>query len=451
MSGEYVIQDPYNDYAIRFIQHVHRSFGWKAVCYYTDTSDLRRNFHLFPQLGDPALVSASYRVSESGMARFIEHLRIDHDIRAVVPHKEPAVMNASRIAAALGLSWSQPRVLERFRHKESLKEHLRRVAPDLRMNESRLVDNPRQARTVADELGLDRFVLKPNDGFGNVNIGFFDRGTTQQQLSRFWGGSGRLLLEEYVGGLEYQCDGQVDAAGTVTVFDVMEYVRAEVNGRPNIKLGSGQVRHSSPLFAQIAEYTERVVRASGLRRSPFHAEVKVDERGPCLIECGARMVGMGQGPTINLMHAGALDVFDVAAHYYASDQDYGPIPTDWTVYDSHLVWQVSGAVTRTERVFNLQGIDDVESLPGFAFWIQRPYVGERLHETTDLFGRSFIAVIEGTDEAELQKRADYIRETVRWNTEPVRMTDRRVGAADLVRRKTGQLPSAKEWRMRKFT
>ena len=107
--GEFVIQDPYHDYAVRFIRQMRHQYGWRAVCYYTDTQDLRRSFHSYPELQDPDLVSASYRVAESGMDAFIAHLATAHDVRAVVPHYEPAVLNAGRIVAGLGLSWNPRR------------------------------------------------------------------------------------------------------------------------------------------------------------------------------------------------------------------------------------------------------------------------------------------------------------------------------------------------------
>ena len=61
MDGQYVIQDPYHDYAIRFMYQMHRNYGWKAVCFYTNTADLRRSFRSYPELRDPEMVAASYR------------------------------------------------------------------------------------------------------------------------------------------------------------------------------------------------------------------------------------------------------------------------------------------------------------------------------------------------------------------------------------------------------
>ena len=287
-----------------------------------------------------------------------------------------------------------------------------------------MVASPDEALTAVRELGLARFVLKPNDGFGNVGVGFFTDHTPPADIDAFWGDSGPLLLEEFVAGEEYHCDGQVDGAGTVTVTDAFRYTRMAMNGRENIQMASTQVPHDSPLFIALAEYAARVVNGSGLVRSPFHTEIKIDDRGPCLIECAARMVGLGTARIINFCHGGSLDVFGVAAHYYATDAPYGPLPVNWRAYDSRIVRKIAGPVLDAARVFNVQGLDEVEALPEFLFWIKRPKVGERLQPTVDIFGSAYIAAIQGPDEDHLERTSRLVRELVGWNCSPVTAGER---------------------------
>ena len=334
--GEFVIQDPYHDYAMRFMEVMHRRYGWRAVCMYLHPEALRMNAYAYPRLRSAQYVAASYRVSEKGIPAFVEHVRTAHDIRAVIPHYEPSVRPAGRIGAALGLSWAQPDVLRRFRDKRSLKLFVSQADPALRINPGYLVGSPAEALRIAGEHGMARFVLKPNDGFGNVDVAFFDLEADPTEVVQHWAdvGGRTLLLEEYLEGEEYHCDGQVGADGTVMVTDAFRYQRGTFNGRENIELGSVQVRHDTETFRQLAAYTKRVLRASGLRRSPFHAEMKVDDRGPCLIECAARLVGAHTAPLVNRAHGGSLDVFDVAAHYYVTDRPYGDPGLDWAAYDA---------------------------------------------------------------------------------------------------------------------
>ncbi len=91
----------------------------------------------------------------------------------------------------------------------------------------------------------------------------------------------------------------------------------------------------------------QIMQATGLKRSPFHMEIKVDDRGPCLIEVGARLVGHGNAELCGKMH-GDLDLFDLAAHYYLSNHDYGPVSLNWNRYDATDVRYVHGIAERSE-------------------------------------------------------------------------------------------------------
>lgn len=448
--GEYLIQDPYHPYAIRLMRAMHREFGWRAICYYTDETDLRRDYGAYPMLQDPTQVAASYRVADSGMTAFIEHLAAHHQVRAVVPHYEPAVANVGRIAAGLGLAWNPPDVLERFRHKEALKAYLRSSDPGLRLNFAQVVSGPTEALQIVRARRFDRFVLKPNEGFGNTGVGIFDGHAPVGEVQAFWGESGPLLLEEFIGGEEYHCDGQVDAVGEVTVTDAFRYTRAEVNGRENIQRASTQVPHDSARFHELADYAARVVAASGLRRSPFHCEIKVDAAGPCLIECAARLVGLGTARVINFAHGGALDLFALAAHYYGTADSAGPVTVDWVSYDSRVVRKIAGIAERAERVFNLQGLAEVEARPEFLFWLKRLRVGDRLQPTVDLFGAAYVAVIQEPDENSLDHATERIQDLVRWNEQPITLTDRMRAATALGRRQVALRRTADIRRMPLF-
>lgn len=453
VSGEYVIQDPYHDYAIRFMHLMHRKYGWRAVCLYTNSTDWRMNHSRYPELRSSELVSASYRLVPGGLPSFIEHLRTHHDVRAVVPFYELSVKNCSDIATALDLSWAQPQVLDRFRDKRAFKQHVAATDPTIRVNVGELVTSSGEALQVVAREGFDRFVLKPNDGFGNVDIGIFDADCLPDEIQDWWQRQGRpeLLLEEFIGGLEYHCDGQTDSVGNPVITDVFQYIRGLVNGRENIELGSVQVPHESPLFAQIASYTERVVRASGLTRSPFHAEVKVDDRGPCLIECAARLVGLSAAPYVNLVHGGSLDVFDLAAHYYATSEPYGDTGLNWDSYDSRIIQAVNGVATRTERVYDLVGVGDVESMREFLYWMKKPNVGDRVHMTSDIFGSAYMVVIQAPTREDLTRAAEYIQRTIRWNQDRRSVSSVRSAAAAVIKRRSRQLPSLRERRMKEFS
>jgi hypothetical protein len=396
-APEAVLLDPYHPYAVRLIEALHRQHALRVVAVYSDRRELRRQAHKYPVLGGP-LVSASYIAGPGGLAGLAAHLREHHDVRAVVPHQEPGVLPLLELADRLGLAWAQPQVLGRFRAKGTLKEHLRRAPQPPRINATALVDDVAGVRAAVERHGLDRFVLKPDDGYGNVAVGVLEATAADSAIAEHLGRrpGQRWLLEEFLDGPELFVNGQVDAAGAVTVYSVTRYVRRDEGGRTGLALGDVSIRTDDPLFAPSAAYAASVIRASGLRRSPWHLELKVDDQGPCLIEVGARLPGGGHADYDEMLHGGALDPFAVAARHYV-DESTAHVPLDWAAYDAAHLGQINGLSTGAGRVSSVHGLAVVEALPEFVRWEHRPRVGERLVATRDLLSHPWRVTVRTDD------------------------------------------------------
>jgi hypothetical protein len=224
-----------------------------------------------------------------------------------------------------------------------------------------------------------------------------------------------VLMEEYVDGTEFFVNGQVDAKGNVSVVAIFEYVRRAANGCHNIDFETLRLPHSSPLFGDLARYTEQVMRATGLLRSPFHLELKADERGPCLIEVGARLAGHGNAFLCGELHGSSLDLIDLAGHYYLHDADYGSLPLDWLEYDSSAVRYVHGVGQNRERLYDLQGVAQVEALPEFYTWVRKPVVGMQVEPTTDSLGMPWSLILKSPTELLAAQAAIEVRRLIRWN------------------------------------
>ena len=436
MVPQYVIQDPTTSYAIELMRRIRTEVGWKAVCFYTTAEAVPNDREKWAELFSADFVAAEYRVQSDGLAAFIEHLKLQHDVQAVVPHNELCLSHANTIATALRLSWSQPKVLTRFRDKHALKSHLAAIDPSLRLNFTTLVDDPRDVLSAVVEHGLKRFVLKPNDGYANVNIGIFDAGVSAEIIQAHCqqAPKTRWLLEEYVEGAEFHCDGQVDAEGNITIVDVGRGHIIETAQRAVVRTRTDQVARGAPEFDVLADYTHRVIKASGLRRSPFHAEMRIDDRGPCLIECGARLIGGEYAALCNEMHGPPFDVFALAAHYYVTDAPFGEIALNWARYDSRLFSRVRGVSTDAERLHSLEGVTEVESLPQFFKWIEKPFVGQSLAATNSLISSAYALLIIASSPEEIEQVVTKIRGLVRWNRHPMTPVSRCGFALGVLRR-----------------
>ena len=433
-AGEVLLEDPYHPYAADLIDLFAARHGMRSVVLYTDVAAMRSMAASYPALRGPN-VAASYVVEHREIGAVARMLARDHDIRAVAPHAEPTIADLARIAELLHLDWAQPGVIDRFRDKHALKEFLRSVPDGPRIN---AVARVRTREEVLDAVAsgcFDRFVLKPNDGFGNSLIGFFDTWSDDlgarldDYLAELDGR--QLVMEEYVGGEEYFVNGQIDGTGGVLVYEVSRYVRGSLNGRPNVALGSLTLRTSDPLFPLIVDYVTVVMRASQLRRSPFHLELKIDDRGPCLIEVAARHCGNERVYDDNEMH-GRLDALALTAHYYVTAADYGDAGLDWDSYDSAIWGHVNGTSSTEGRIRSLSGVREVERSDGFVKWVDRPRIGDHLEPTHSIFQQPWLAVVHARSAEELLERGEWMRDTVRWNAPAPRPVTAARSAAALV-------------------
>ena len=387
--------------------------GVRTIAVFSDAVQMRRQSIHFPVLFSEA-VSARYLVDDVRSIDFAEHLR-RHHVVGVVPIVESHVADSDWLAERLGLDWSQGATRQRFRDKYALKEFLRAVPDGPRINATAAVCTFQDVEQSVERGTFDRFVLKPNDGFGSIDVGFFTADDLDAARTFIESAAGRpFLMEEFLDGTEYFANGQIDEAGVVTVYRVGVYDKRTFNGRPNIKFSSRVVRTTESAFAVVVDYATHVMRASGLRRSPFHLELKMDDKGPCLVEVGARLCGTGQ-PFVDSSAHGTFDAFELAAPYFVSGERQGDLTLEWTRYDSVARGQVVGVASKSERVHELTGVAAVEALPEFRRWWIEPKVGMRVEETTHILASPYEAYFEAADDDALAAAFDFTRSTIRWN------------------------------------
>ena len=410
MGRAYFVVDPYHEYAQRLMAAAHERLGLQAICVHTDA---RRRFEArsrFPL--DHRWIAEHAEVPRGSLAEFAQQAARRHSIAGALPFNEPTVLPCATLAEAAGVPWCPREALGLFRDKVALVERLRRTRPDLRLYRQWPVTDLRDIRAIGAGLP-DRFVLKPVHGFGNRGIGFFDRDASDEALIRFLaGGGGPWVLAERVGGREFFANGQVDASGRICLYAVFEYHRVAANGREALDYLTAKVGRRNRHFAQVDAYVREVIAASGLVRSPFHVEVKIDERGPCLIDAGARLVGNRNALVCEELHGGLFDPFEVAATAYLSPSLDDPPRLDWDAYDRSELLYVQGVATSAGRFYSTDGARDVEELPEFAGWVSRPELGQRIVPTVDLFTAPWSLLLRGLDLARLIGLSGGVRESI---------------------------------------
>ena len=416
MTKTAILIDPYHRYAEMFIDLIHTKWGIKTVALYTDRTQLLLQGIRFPILRSEA-IEASYYVDEDDILAIAPQLQALHDIVAVIPHAETYVLLASELASALGLDWAQGDTIDRFRDKFRLKSYIARQPDAPRINLMWSVTTAQDVAAALADSDIDRFVLKPNDGFGNMNIGFFDRSSDAADIKEHLelAKGHAMMMEEFIAGPEYHVNGQIDGEGNVEIYAIFRYYRGEMYGKPNSLFWEEKVSQTDPVFTALADYLTAVMTASGLRRSPFHAEALVDATGPCLVEVGARLCGADCAFTFNLSHGEQLNVFELAAHYYLSSEPLNNPQLDWTIYNGRALGTLYGFYGEWSRVYSLSGIDTVEARPDFLRWARKPEIADNLEPTLDVGAHPWFVTLASPQGIDFPKAQTELAATIKIN------------------------------------
>jgi hypothetical protein len=435
--GTYLIQDPHHEYASRFIRLIRERHGHRPIAFFTRGAKERfyRRHDCLPE-GEFAAV---YEVDPADLRGFAARVRERHpDLQAIVPYSEETLQHTAELQEGLSLRWNDAQTLARFFRKSALKDHLRRAVPSLRLNFSCRVTSAAEVVALGDSLP-PTFILKPDSGFGSRGVAVFTREMRAEVEKFFARTPDACVLEEFLHGPLYAVDGLVDAEGEVLVGSIFSSGRRHLNGCPVVYANGALIHHDTPLFDELGAYAREVLRAVGLRRSPFHMEVVRDARGPCLIEVGARLVGHSHAFTCERVHGGAFDFFGLAAAgYFGKPMD---LRLSFEHYDRLQAVKVYGASEVEGTAYEVRGLEEVEALPSFDRWIVKPRPGVELRRTVDLFSVPYSLVLVGPRRGEpLGVVGERVHEMIRFETGGSILGRARVGGealADKMRRKLG--------------
>lgn len=411
LSRHFILIDPFHEYATRFVDVIEGRFGYRPLCVHTGgRGEFRRGLREYPALR----AHEHLFVAPDGLQALGRELADARDVAGAIPFNEAVLGRTIDLLRGLGSTWNDAPVLALLRDKFALKDRLRRMRPTVAVGRSH--------RAVAGAaLSLDgmpdRFVVKPNGGYGNVSVGFFTRDTPQAAIERFLEQSRAtdFVVEEYHPGTEYFVNGQTDAQGASQVVAIFRYERVWANGF-QVDWLTHKVPHAAPEFGLLEAYARTVVTSLGLRRSPFHLEVKLSGSDARLVEIGARLVGNGNAFVCNQLHGGKLDLFALAADHYLHDHARPQPQLDWEAYDGRELTYAHGIFTgKKSLLLSLEGVEAVEAHPQFAGWVRKPVLGQRLRPTVDLFTSPWCFMVQGPQGADLRPVTAELRGLLRVN------------------------------------
>jgi biotin carboxylase len=216
---------------------------------------------------------------------------------AIVPVDDSATILAARANAALGLPWNPPEAAEAARDKGVMRRLMAAAGvPSPIFRRFPLTTDPREiARQVTYpcvvkplRLSGSRGVIRADSpdelvaAIARLERILLDDGNTRETTD--------ILVEDFIPGVEVALDGLLreDGLHVLAIFDKPDpldgpFFEETIYTTPS--------RLSAEAQAAIADCAERAAAAIGLRDGPIHAELRVNEDGPWMVEIAGRSIG----------------------------------------------------------------------------------------------------------------------------------------------------------------
>ena len=317
---------------------------------------------------DGRTVTINFQNLEMGIEEICAYSR-DYPLRAVLGVDEETTVLASKASKALGLAHNPPESVEaaankfRFRTKLANSGLLTPLFSVLNVD----ADPEKAAREAVYPCVLKPLMLSASRGVIRADnpdefIAAFHRITRilkQPDVVTFGDAAKKILVEGYVAGREVALEGLLDG-GRLTVLALFDkpdplegpFFEETIYVTPS--------RLSESWQSRVIDATVQAVAVLGLKDGPIHAELRLNDQGPWVIEVGARSIGglcartlrFGAGISLEeliLSHVLGLPIETMAREDKAAGVMMIPIP------QAGVLESVGGL----EAARRVAGIDDV--------------------------------------------------------------------------------------------
>lgn len=220
------------------------------------------------------------------------------DIVGIIPTNEPSEEAACRIAERFNLPHNSPDIAAIRWHKAKVKELAQQAG--LRVPKFKACYSPEEVQEFSKSLSYP-IIIKTPQGSASVNVFKCHNEKDLVEKHRaiittpddFGNQSNYSVIEEYIGGTEYQANTFSDGK-KVHVTDVLQTEKIETEFAANLYYNDLLIDPRDSKIHDVVSYVEKVAEITGIKYGPGHIEVKVDGEGPALIEAHARFGGYNE-------------------------------------------------------------------------------------------------------------------------------------------------------------
>jgi biotin carboxylase len=309
-------------------------------------------------------VTLDFRNSEKGTKQIIDFAR-RYSFRAIVAVDEDTTVLAAKASEALGLPHNSPSAVaaaaNKYRFRTVLAEAglpspgftvLSREGDPAEV--AHRVDYPCVLKPLA--LSASRGVIRADDPSGFV-AAFHRIGKilNDAYAGAPAGTADRILVEDYIPGTEVALEGLLDR-GRLTVLALFDkpdplegpFFEETIYVTPS--------RLPAAIQHAVTAATARAVTALGLHDGPIHAELRIGEKGPVIIELAARSIG---GLCSRVLHFGAGMALEELILRHALG-----LPIESLERETQPAGVMMIPIPRAGWLRQVRGLEDARSVPG---------------------------------------------------------------------------------------
>lgn len=225
-------------------------------------------------------------------------------------------------------------------------------------------------------------IMKPTDNAGSHGVVLakrFDDLLRDYGYSRESARHGKVIIEEYLKGDEVSVEVMV-VDGKVNILQITDKL---TTGAPHfVEMGHSQPsQHPVATQKAIKELAIKACQAVGINQGPAHVEMMVTERGPIMIELGARMGGDYIASALVPLSTG-IDMVKATIDVALGNQpDIEP--------SLHCASAIRYIAASEGVIKSIAGVEEAKQLPGVKEVIMTKSVGEKstpIHCSNDRIG-----------------------------------------------------------------
>jgi biotin carboxylase len=332
---------------------------------------------------------------------------------AVIPGFEYYVPLASKINNQLGLKGLNNQYINAVRYKDIMRDKLK--SKGIKVPKYKLCKELSELQSAVKFIGGFPCVIKPVDCSGSLNVRKVDN---LEELKEGYdaikdlditdlGRNARkdILMEEYLFGPEYSVEGYVNE-NKVNFLSITEKMLSQEPYFVEVgHIVSAQLKDS--VRQEIYSYVKDVIRALNINLGPFHAELRVTEHGPVLIEIGARLAGDNICDLI--YYSTGVDLYKIMFDSYLGN----PIHQN-TIHQERFTGIKYFIRPNLKKYTNVLGVDMVKQTLGFVNLNLTHPKDMEIPEATSFLGRLGYTIFQDSTYTGLKEKLNQADNTVKF-------------------------------------